>query len=151
MEHYGFLVMTDSTIAPLKTSDFLLRTFRGCSTRGRMLLTKGRLHIFFVCKGQSNDNVGVSKTPYFRRYDRKLVWKPAISLNNSWGCYRFFVRLFSHPIHYLLLSHYYTPAKKIMCYLYRSTRFFVFVCFPSHSLSPLIALLHSRALHPPQV
>ena len=38
----------------------------------------------FVCKGLSNDDVGLAKeAPYFRRYGGILVSKPAISLKKS--------------------------------------------------------------------
>ena len=47
-------------------------------------------YIFFthslVCIGLSKYDVGVAKgAPYFRRYGRGLVSKPAITLKNSWG------------------------------------------------------------------
>ena len=39
-----------------------------------------------VCKGLSNDDVGVARgAPYFRRYGQELVSKPAISLKKRWG------------------------------------------------------------------
>ena len=52
---------------------------------------------FLVCKGLllgllvllSNDDVGGGqRAPYFRRYLRELVSKPAISLQECWGGYR---------------------------------------------------------------
>ena len=51
---------------------------------------------FLVCKGLllllllllSHDDVGVARgIPYFRRYGRELVSKPAISRNKCWGGY----------------------------------------------------------------
>ena len=41
-----------------------------------------------VCKGLSNDTSGRLGAPYFRRYGRELVSKPAISLKKSWGGHR---------------------------------------------------------------
>ena len=53
---------------------------------------------FLVCKGLSIDDVGggVERTPYFRRHDRELVLKPAVSLKISWGGYRRPTRLRMH-------------------------------------------------------
>ena len=56
---------TDSTIAP-KTSDFLWRTFHGCSTRGRTLRNITSLFVYFlVCEGLSNDDVGEARGTVF--------------------------------------------------------------------------------------
>ena len=57
---------TDSTIAPLKNSDFVLRTFHGCSTQGRILLEKNMPKYFLGCKGLSIDDVGVSRDNVFQ-------------------------------------------------------------------------------------
>ena len=47
---------------------------------------KNTIFIYFmVCNKLSNDDVGVSRTPYFRRYVRELVSKQAISLKKCWG------------------------------------------------------------------
>ena len=60
-------VQTDSTIAPIKTSDFLQRTtFHGCSTQGRIPLRKTYPCIFLVCKGLTIDDVGVSRNTVFQ-------------------------------------------------------------------------------------
>ena len=48
-------------------------------------------HVFLFAKeGPSSDDLGVGArgTPYFRRYGRELVSKPAISLKKRWGGYR---------------------------------------------------------------
>ena len=107
--HFFCSQMTDShhDSPPSKTSNFLQRTFHGWSTRGRMLAgsTRGRMladrheegcyenntfkYTSLLAKGLPNDDVGVAKgAPYFRRYGRELVSKPAVSLKNRWGGYR---------------------------------------------------------------
>ena len=57
---------TDSTIAPFKTSVFLQRTHHGCSAQGRILLNKKHPYIFFVCKGLTIDDVGMSRNTVFQ-------------------------------------------------------------------------------------
>ena len=64
--------------------------FHGCSTRDRMLFPK-RIHtlrVFLCANVYWTMTSGYQGTPFFRRYDQKLVLKPAISLNKSWGGYR---------------------------------------------------------------
>ena len=83
--------VTDSTIAPPKTIDFLSRTFRGCSIRGRMTIEKYIFTYFLVREGLSTDGQrrgGKERAPYFRRYGLGLVSEPAISFKKSWGGYR---------------------------------------------------------------
>ena len=52
-----------------------------------MLCEKYLFTYVLVRAGLSTDDVGVGQggAPYFRRYGRELVSKPAISLNKSWG------------------------------------------------------------------
>ena len=80
--------MTDSTIAPAKNSDFRRRPYHSCSAQGRILLKK-RIHIFFcVQKVYRSMTSRCRGTPNFRRYDRVLVVKSAMSLKQSWEGYR---------------------------------------------------------------
>ena len=75
---------TDSTIAPPPNQLFSSTNVSWLLDTRKELKTK---HPYIFCaKGLSIDDVGVTKgTPYFRRYGRELVLKPAISLNKIDG------------------------------------------------------------------
>ena len=81
-------VLTDSTIAPPKISDFLQRTFHGCSTQRRIQLKTTHPYIFLCAEAYRSMTSGCRGTPYLRRYDLELVLKPAISFKKTRGDYR---------------------------------------------------------------
>ena len=67
------------------------------------MLEKKYLHLYLlVCKGVSNDDVGVARgAPYSRIYGRELVSKPVIPSKKSWGGgYRRTTPFFIKPEHY---------------------------------------------------
>ena len=80
-----FFAVTDSTIAPPKTSDFLYRTFHGCSTQGRILVKNIYPHNVLCAKVYRSITSRCRGTQYFRRYDRELVLTPAIWLKKTSG------------------------------------------------------------------
>ena len=88
--------------APLKTSDFLWQTFHGCSTQqGRTPLLTKSFHIFYCLQSVKVNRTmtsGFQGARYFRRYDRELVSKPAISLKKSWGSYYRRTSLSTHDL-----------------------------------------------------
>ena len=68
---------------------FLQGTLQGCTTQGRILLEKKYPHDTLLCaKAYRSMTSGCRGTPCFRRFDRDLVLKPAISLKKRWGGYR---------------------------------------------------------------
>ena len=74
---------------PLKPSILLNERFiiMAALAQGRILLNTKYPYIF-LCATAYNDRRrrgGCRGTPYFRRYDRELVLKPAISVKKSWG------------------------------------------------------------------
>ena len=70
----------DSTIPPpLKPAIFYNELFMAGRHKGGVLL-KNSPHIFFIAKDYRTMTSGWQRAPFFRRYGREQVSKPAISL-----------------------------------------------------------------------
>ena len=86
--HFFFVVhVTDSTIAPPQTGDILTNVSWLVDTR-KDAMKKPSSHNFMFAKVYRTMTSGWQGPPYFGRYGRELVSKPAISLKKSWVGYR---------------------------------------------------------------